>query len=184
MYSGRLAWETLRVLDSSSLTQTGFAITGATKATQAVLTTTTTFTPGQSVTISGVVGMTQLNGNTYTVVANTGTHLTINVDSTGFSNYVSGGTVTGGTYTSFGTPLVNPSYICKLVNNSNILVIISIDGKTDIDVAPGNSFWLYDESKQAAYSNFPSLPAGTQFFIKGAIGVGSIYLVTQYIVVQ
>jgi hypothetical protein len=73
--------------------QTSFAITGASQATQAVLTVTTTFAAGQTVTINGVVGMTQLNGNTYTVVANGGTTLTINVDSTAFTAYVSGGTV-------------------------------------------------------------------------------------------
>lgn len=73
--------------------QTSFAITGATQATQAVLTVTTTFAAGQTVTINGVVGMTQLNGNTYTVVANGGTTLTINVNSTAFTAYVSGGTV-------------------------------------------------------------------------------------------
>jgi hypothetical protein len=68
-------------------------ITGATQAAQAVLTTSTTYEPGQRVTISGVVGMTQLNGNTYTVVANTGTLLTINVNSLAFTPYASGGIV-------------------------------------------------------------------------------------------
>lgn len=71
-----------------------FTITGATQAIQAVLTVTSNFLVGQLVTISGVVGMTQLNGNTYTVVANTGTLLTINVDSTGFTPYISGGIAT------------------------------------------------------------------------------------------
>lgn len=70
-----------------------FAITGITQATQAVLTATTNFAVGQIVEINGVVGMTQLNGNFYTVVANGGTTLTLNVNSTGFTAYVSGGTV-------------------------------------------------------------------------------------------
>ncbi len=70
-----------------------FVITGITQATQAVLTATTTFQPGQSVLIENVNGMTQLNNNSYIVVANGGTTLTIDVDSTGFSPYVSGGTV-------------------------------------------------------------------------------------------
>lgn len=71
-----------------------FAITGATQATQAVLTSTSTFLVGQQIQIFGVVGMTELNGNTYTVVAVTPTTVTINVDSTGFTPYVSGGTAT------------------------------------------------------------------------------------------
>jgi hypothetical protein len=70
-----------------------FAITGATQATQAVLTTTTTFQPGQVVQIAGVSGMIELNGLNVTVVANGGTTLTIDVNSLGFTPYISGGTV-------------------------------------------------------------------------------------------
>lgn len=91
-----------------------------------------------------------------------------------------------GTYAAIGTPLANASYICKLVNASNILVTISIDGVTDVDVAPANSFWLYDEGKTGLNSAFPALPEGTQFYIKsstGAAGVGNIYLVTQYLII-
>lgn len=87
-----------------------------------------------------------------------------------------------GTYTRLGTALAHPSYICKLVNNSNVLVTVSIDGSTDIDVAPANSFWLYDEGKVGISSALPALPQGTQIFVKGAAGVGLVYLVTQYIV--
>ena len=67
-------------------------ITGATQANPCVLTCTNTFTIGQSITILDVVGMTQLNGNTYIVSAgSTTSHITLNVDSTGFGMYVSGG---------------------------------------------------------------------------------------------
>lgn len=72
--------------------QTSFAITGATQANPCVLTCTSSLVVGQSVLIQGVVGMTQLNGNTFQVLANSGTTLTIKVDSTGFTPYVSGGT--------------------------------------------------------------------------------------------
>jgi len=90
-----------------------------------------------------------------------------------------------GVYAALGTPLAHPSYICKLINNSTVLVTISIDGVTDVDVAPANSFWLYDEGKVGLSSGLPSLPAGTQIFVKGAGGgTGLVYLVTQYIVVN
>lgn len=88
-----------------------------------------------------------------------------------------------GGYAALGTPLANQSYILKLVNNSNVLVTISTDGVNDYDVAPANSFWLYDENEGS--SNF--LPAGTQIYVKsgtGAAGVGIIYLVTQYIIIS
>lgn len=87
-----------------------------------------------------------------------------------------------GTYLALGTQLLYPSYICKLVNNSTVLVTISIDGSTDIDVAPANSFWLYDEGKVGSSASLPALPKGTQFYVKGSAGTGRVYLVTQYIV--
>lgn len=86
-----------------------------------------------------------------------------------------------GSYQAIGTPLLYPSYICKLVNNSTVLVTISIDGTNDMDVAPQNSFWLYDEGKAPQPYN-PALPKGTKFFVKGSAGTGSVYLISQYIV--
>lgn len=85
-----------------------------------------------------------------------------------------------GSYQAVGTPLAHPSYKCKMVNNSTSLVTVSIDGATDIDVAPANSFWLYDESTSLQDSG--ALPKGTQIYVKGSAGTGLIYLVTQYIV--
>ncbi len=70
-----------------------FNITGITQATQAVITAATNFTVGQKVTIDNVAGMIELNGNTYDVVNVTATTVTIDVDSTGFTAYVSGGTI-------------------------------------------------------------------------------------------
>lgn len=69
-------------------------ITGATQANPCVLTSTNSFVPGQKLTISGVSGMTQLNGNTYDVVSTTSTTITIQVDSTLFGAYTMGGTAT------------------------------------------------------------------------------------------
>jgi uncharacterized protein (TIGR02217 family) len=48
---------------------------------------------GEQVRLSGVVGMTQVNNNAYDVVAISATTITLNVDSTGFGAYVSGGSV-------------------------------------------------------------------------------------------
>ena len=89
-----------------------------------------------------------------------------------------------GSYQTLGTPLVYPGYIVKLVNNSTVLVTISIDGINDMDVAPSNSFWLYDEGKSGLNASSPALPAGTQILIKGSAGTGSVYLVSQYIIIQ
>jgi len=88
-----------------------------------------------------------------------------------------------GSYQALGTPLQFPSYILKLVNNSSVLVTISIDGTNDIDIAPAGSFWLYDEGKVGMSSAFPAVPAGTQIYVKGSASTGSVYLVSQYVVV-
>ena len=64
-------------------------------------------------------------------------------------------------------------YVNWVVNNSTVLVTISIDGTTDIDVAPAGSFWLYDEGKMGLSSQFPAVPAHTQIYVKGSAGAGS-----------
>jgi len=85
-----------------------------------------------------------------------------------------------GSYQRLGTALVNPSIIIKMVNNSTVDVLISLDGSTDVDVCPAGSFWLYDEDTSGNPSP-EAIPAGTQIFVKGSAGTGSVYLVTQYI---
>jgi hypothetical protein len=81
-------------------------------------------------------------------------------------------------------PLLFPSYKLKLVNNSTVLVTISIDGISDYDVAPAGSFWLYDETQaQINTSNSPAISAGTQISCKAAsAGTGLIYLASQYLI--
>jgi len=70
-----------------------FLITGITQATQAVITATTTLNVGQTVEIAFVGGMTELNGLTFTVVSVTPTTVTIDVDSTNFTPYTTGGII-------------------------------------------------------------------------------------------
>ena len=87
----------------------------------------------------------------------------------------------GATRLPIGGPLVHPSYKLKLVNNSNVLVTISINGTSDVDVAPANSYWIYDEN---VTSNHEGTPAGTQIYVlssTGAPGTGNIYLVSQFL---
>lgn len=89
-----------------------------------------------------------------------------------------------GSYQAVGTALSHPSIIFKMVNNSNRLITISVDGVNDVDVLPSGSFFLYDELKVPSPS-IQFLPQGTQVYVKGtAGGTGLIYLVTQYIIVN
>lgn len=71
------------------------AITGITKASSAVLTVgTNTFSIGESVAVTGVAGMTQINGLRALVTAKPdSTHITVAINSALFSEYLSGGTV-------------------------------------------------------------------------------------------
>lgn len=85
-----------------------------------------------------------------------------------------------GSYQALGTPLANPSYIIKFISTSSTTVTLSIDGATDIDVIPTNGGFVYDETKYVGTS-IQFIPKGTQFFVKGTAGTGTIYMVTQYI---
>ena len=81
----------MRDLESSG---TYFSITSASQAYPCVLGCLGSFQAGQLILINGVVGMTQLNGNYYSVISSSSTTVTIDVDSSSFSTYVSGGTAT------------------------------------------------------------------------------------------
>jgi len=76
-----------------------FAITGASQASFAVITTTANIQANQMVKITGVEGMTQLNFdpelyNIYRVISSTPTDVTLEVDSSGFDVYTEGGFIT------------------------------------------------------------------------------------------
>lgn len=67
-------------------------ITAITKSNPCVLTANNTgLVANDTLHISGVVGMTQLNGNRYKILSRTSTTITIDVNSTNFSTYTSGG---------------------------------------------------------------------------------------------
>jgi Ubiquitin-activating enzyme E1 FCCH domain len=81
----------LRDNGNGTLSQTG-NITGATNANPGVITSTAHgLTTGDQITISGVQGMTQLNGNTYTVTVVTVNTFSIGVNTTAFGVYTGGG---------------------------------------------------------------------------------------------
>jgi hypothetical protein len=89
--------------DGGVVTSTGQSITGATAANPVVITYSgaDTFSNGDEVTITGVVGMTQLNGRRFVVASvNTGANTFAlkdvfgnNVDGSGYTAWASGGTV-------------------------------------------------------------------------------------------
>lgn len=108
---------------------TTVTITGVTQASSAVITANNTLQVGQRIKITGVVGMTQLNNNLYTITAVSLTTITINVDSTGFTAYVSGGTAS--------TPTIFSPNHC--LNNGDYIVISGVIG-TSSSSLNGNVF--------------------------------------------
>jgi hypothetical protein len=92
--------EVMRVIQDGAYLINIRTITNISKAASAVVTVGTghSFYVGDVVSFSGVVGMTQINGLTGTVSAKNTTQITVNINSSGFSNYASGGTATGEEY--------------------------------------------------------------------------------------
>ena len=111
-------------------------ITAVTKATTAVVTLAgdrTYFRDGDPITITGVVGMTQLNGNTYYVKPITATTVelytdearTIPLNSTGFGTYTSGGVGSG----TFGPRFHFGILVTKLFGTNPIKVYVKVAWK-------------------------------------------------------
>lgn len=111
-------------------------ITGVTQAATAVVTLAgprTYFRDGEPMTISGVVGMTQLNGNTYYVKPVTATSVelytdqarTVPVNSTGFGSYTSGGTASG----TFGPKFHFGIMVKKLFGTNPAKIYVKISWK-------------------------------------------------------
>jgi hypothetical protein len=88
-----------------------FTITGITTANPAVITVANTISTGHVVRIDGVTGMTQLNGNS----------VTLNLDSSTFDPYISGGTITVVTGVNAFAEIELHSFILD-VNPSQMLV--------------------------------------------------------------
>ena len=83
------------ILDGRTLTFPEDTITAITKAANGIITTTNlhAFNAGDTVYISGVTGMTEINGMNGTVVSAIGNSVTISINTSGFSTYTSGGTI-------------------------------------------------------------------------------------------
>jgi len=84
----------MRVVNGGAIVvESDLTITGASQANPVVLSVANSLTNGDEVFVTGVVGMTELNGNFYTVANQTaGTIELLGVDGTAYTAYASGGT--------------------------------------------------------------------------------------------
>lgn len=71
-------------------------ITGITKGSTTVITVANSMAIGESVLITGCAGMTQINGRRANILARAAGTITVDINSTSFSNYTSGGVVNTG----------------------------------------------------------------------------------------
>lgn len=109
------------------------SITAITKAASAVITVGThSFVVGDFVYISGVNGMTEINGQVGEVTAIAATTITVDINSTSYSTYTSGGTV---------RKFVQPSDVLTWTGEFDVPVRFDIDQMKMTQVAVGIRSW-------------------------------------------
>jgi hypothetical protein len=81
-----------------------------------------------------------------------------------------------GSYQPVGAALEQPCRLIKFVNNTTVGVTISWDGINAHDYIPSNSFALYDVSTNRESTQQFEIEQGTQFYVLGSSGTGSLYI--------
>lgn len=98
-----------------------FIITGIVLGTTTVITANNTLEAGQNIVITGVIGTIELNGNTYSVISATASTVTINVDSSLFTPYMSDGVVSSfQNYVNYLTGEINVTFPVGIPAGNNI----------------------------------------------------------------
>jgi hypothetical protein len=133
-------------------------ITNVTQASSAVVTVNNNFFVGQQVMIMGVVGMTQLNGNIYSITSASPTSITLAVNSTGFTPYISGG---------IATPLQNVYSPNHCLNAGDYIIINNALG-TIGPVINGNIYSVINVVPNG-FSTNPQMPTGYTYYGNGTI---------------
>lgn len=85
-----------------------------------------------------------------------------------------------GSYQTLGSALDNPCRIIKITNDSDQDILISWDGTNDHEYIPASSFLLLDFSSNRAGQSLLAVAEGTQFYVQGSSGTGSVYLSSYY----
>lgn len=165
--------------------EAGLAITGATQANPCVITVANTYTTGSVdwVYITGVAGMTQLNGKYFIVTSRTGANITIAdlfgnpVDSTAFGTYTSGGT-TQRVYTIASPYAAADLALLKFVENVDVLVLTHPDYVPYTLTFATATSWTLAPIVFGATSAAPNNVAATQHLLSAGTTTFYAYLVT------
>jgi len=125
----------------------GTTITAATQANPCVITSTSHgIANGQQVLISNVQGMTELNGNTYTAANVTANTLELSgIDSTAFTAYLAGGSISVYPATITAISQANPAVVTCSNNftNGDTIIITNVAGMTEVN---GNTYTVANAS--------------------------------------
>lgn len=93
------------------------------------------------------------------------------------------GAITG-SYQILGSPFAVKPRLIKVVNTTDVDILISDDMTRDVDIAPSNSAFIYDITSNASVSaGVLALSEGDVLYIKHmgvAATSGSVYLVSIY----
>ncbi len=84
------------------------------------------------------------------------------------------------TYVPLGDSLENPARIIKMVNTTDVDILVSTNGSDDMDVCPAGGFFLYDIMSNKSEQSCMFVDQGTVFYISGEPTTGSVYLVVIY----
>ncbi len=157
--------------------ETGLNITGASQANPCILTVANTYNTGDVdwIYVSGINGMTELNGRYFIVHARDANHVTLYdlfgnpVDATGYSAYVSAGT-SQRIYTINSPYAAADLALLKFTQNGNVLIINHPDYSARTLTATTATSWAF------AVIHFGSLAtAPTGLVVSAAIGAGNTY---------
>lgn len=161
--------------------ETPIAITAATKANPCVISVANTWAVGQTIYITGVLGMTQLNGKYYRIGARTAGTVSlqdlnaVNINSTGYSTYTSGGTAAR-VFTIDSPYAAADLALVKVTQNVNVMVLCHPNYAPRTLTLTTATNWAF-----ATITFGSSVTAPTISAVNTTLGAGSVnyaYLVT------
>ena len=87
-------------------------------------------------------------------------------------------------YVAVGLPFNNPVCLIKLANDTDVNLLVSLNGLTDIDIAPANSYAVIDyNSNKSNLGGYLEVAAGEIIYVKAESGLptgGKFYLTAIY----
>ncbi len=163
--------------NGAPILETGLNITAATQANPVVLTVANTYTTGDVdwIYVSGISGMTELNGRYFIVHARDATHVTLYdlfgnpVNGTGYSAYIAGG-LSQRIYTIASPYDANDLALLKFTQNGNALILCHPDYSPRTLTATTATSWAF---AVIPFGSTAGIPTGVG--VSSTLGGGAVY---------